>query len=54
VRVSGFRQGRLRHWTVTLAAPVLNQWHLTCLPASVQAAARGAAWLAVVDTGTNA
>lgn len=28
VHLTGFRQGRLRHWTLVLSEPVLNQWRL--------------------------
>ena len=28
VQLTGFRQGRLHHWTLVLSEPVLNQWRL--------------------------
>lgn len=50
VQLTGFRQGRLRHWTLVLTEPVLNQWRLR-LASEVtavepEALARRSDWLA--------
>lgn len=54
VQLTGFRQGRLHHWALTLAEPVLNQWRLrlACEQSAIgpEALARRDDWLAPVTS----
>lgn len=50
VSVTGFRQGRLRQWRVSLGASVLNQWRLSpSADSGTAAVTRRSTWLAVAD-----
>lgn len=56
VALTGFRQGRLRQWSLVLSAPVLNQWRLKLISDSdidSDTLARRNDWLAASSAGAE-